>query len=124
MFQVGVIFCDPEKRKGLLPRPVYSAQQLIDWENKIREERGLWDGRMREDELQRELKWEQLVKWERNMNKWEGDVYLRDKSNKVWESSLAVREADILRKELEMQNNVQLSQRESCREMQVCLCNV
>ena len=58
MFQVGVIFRDPEKRKGLLPRPVYSAQQLIDWENKIREELGLWDRRMKDDELQRELKWE------------------------------------------------------------------
>ena len=49
MFKVGVSFCDPEKRKGLLPRPVYSAQQLIEWEKKLREERGIWYGRMRED---------------------------------------------------------------------------
>ena len=55
---------------------------------------------MRDDKLQRELKWEQLVKLEKNVNQFRGDVYLREKSNKVWEASLANREPDILKKEL------------------------
>ena len=39
--QVGGIFRDAKKREGLLPRPLYSAQQLIDWENVLREEKGM-----------------------------------------------------------------------------------
>ena len=31
---VGV-FRDTKKREGLLPRPLYSTQKLIDWENKL-----------------------------------------------------------------------------------------
>ena len=68
--------------------------------------------------MKRELKWEQLCKWERNVNKWEEDLYLREKSNSKWEDSLVGREADILKKELEMRENVQLYQRDSRQEMQ------
>ena len=78
----------------------------MEWESKLREEKGLWDGRRRDDKLKRKLKWGQLYKWERNVNKWEEDLYLREKSNSKWEDSFFGREADILKKELEVRENV------------------
>ena len=59
------------------------------------------------------------MKWEKNVDKWDQDLYLREKSNKVWEESMVGREADILKKELKMRESVQLYQRDSRQEMQV-----
>ena len=70
--------------------------------------------------MKRELKWEQLVKWEKRVDQWEHDFYLREESNGKWEDSLVEREADILKKELEMRENDQLYQCDLRREMQVC----
>ena len=42
---------DREKREGLLPRPLFSSQQLINWERCLREEKGLLEERKREEEI-------------------------------------------------------------------------
>ena len=38
---------DPKKREGLLPKPLYPAQQLIDWEWRLRDEYGAWNDKKR-----------------------------------------------------------------------------
>ena len=110
---------DWKKREGLLPKPLYTAQQLIDWEWRLRDEYGVWVDKKREEGMKLDRKWETLCKWENNVNKWEQDLNGRESSNKEWETKLCERDAEITKRELQSRSDVHLYQRDVRREMKV-----
>ena len=101
---------DPKKREDLLPKPLYTAQQLIDWEWRLRDEYGVWVNKKREEGMKLDRKWETLSEWETNVNKWEQDLNGRENMNKEWETKLCERDAEITKRELQSRRDVQLYQ--------------